>query len=111
MRASYADFVWGVPKETDPPYPVLGTSSREGKDGGPLTVIDVQKDSVAQAAGFKVGDQLLTMDGTPIKDRETVNKLMAEKRWSDTAAYQVKRGEETLTLTARFQRKAPAPKS
>ena len=97
VRASYADFVWGVPKETDPPYPVLGLSTRDPKDGSEgWPVIDVAKDSVAEAAGFKVGDLLLSMDGTSLKVKGTFNRLMAEKRWSDTAAFEVKRGEEQV---------------
>ncbi len=109
VRASYADFVWGVPKETDPLYPVLGTSTREGKDGAGLTVIDVQKDSVAEAAGFKVGDVYVSMDGTPVADRETINRLMAAKRWSDSAVFVVKRGEATVTLHPLFRRKLETP--
>jgi uncharacterized iron-regulated protein len=113
VRASYADFVWGVPKETDPPYPVLGLSTRDPKDGSEgWPVINVAKDSVAQAAGFEVGDLLLSMDGTSLKVKGTFNRLMAEKRWSDTAAFEVKRGEEQVTLHAKFARTLPeAPKA
>jgi uncharacterized iron-regulated protein len=113
VRASYADFVWGVPKETDPAYPVLGLSTRDPKDGSEgYPVINVEKDSVAETAGFKVGDVLLAMDGTPLKAKGTFNRLMAEKRWSDTASYEVKRGEEKVTLLATLARKLPeAPKA
>lgn len=112
VRASYADFVWGVAKETDPAYPVLGLSTRDPKDGSEgWPVINVEKDSVAEAAGFKVGDVLLAMDGKPLKEKGTFNALMADKRWSDTASYEVKRGEEKLTLVAKLARKLPeAPK-
>ena len=107
VRASYADFVWGVAKETDPAYPVLGLSTRDPKDGSEgWPVINVEKDSVAEAAGFKVGDILLAMDGRPLKEKGTFNTLMADKRWSDTASYEVKRGEEKLTLAAKLARKA-----
>ena len=113
VRASYADFVWGVPKETDPAYPVVGFSTRDPKDGSEgWPVIDVAKDSVAEAAGFKVGDLLLAMDGTPLAAKGTFNRLMAEKRWSDTAAFEVKRGGEKLTLHAKLARKVPeAPRA
>lgn len=108
VRASYADFVWGVPKEGDPVYPVLGLSTRDPKDGTEgWPVINVAKDSVAEAAGFKVGDVLLSMDGTALKAKGTFNRLMSDKRWSDTATYEVKRGEERKALVARFGRKVP----
>ena len=108
VRASYADFVWGVPKETDPAYPVLGFSTRDPKDGSEgWPVINVEKDSIAETAGFKVGDLLLAMDGTSLKEKGTLNRLMAQKRWSDTASFDVKRGEEKVTLVARLARKLP----
>ncbi|MFN7987122.1 MAG: ChaN family lipoprotein [Thermoanaerobaculia bacterium] len=109
VRASYADFVWGVPKETDPAYPVLGLSTRDPKDGSEgWPVINVEKDSVADAAGFRVGDVLLSMDGTSLREKGTMNRLMADKRWSDTATYVVKRGDEKVTLVARLARRLPA---
>ncbi len=113
VRASYADFLWGVPKETDPVFPVLGLSTRDPKDGSAgWPVINVAKDSVAGAAGFGVGDVLLAMDGTPLGKKGLFNRLMSEKRWSDTASYEVKRGEEKVTLVARFVRRPKeAPKA
>ena len=110
VRASYADFVWGVPKETDPAYPVLGFSTRDPKDGSEgWPVINVEKDSIAETAGFKVGDLLLAMDGTSLKEKGTLNRLMAQKRWSDTASFDVKRGDEKVTLVARLARRLPEP--
>jgi uncharacterized iron-regulated protein len=113
VRASYADFVWGVPQETDPLFPVLGLSTRDPKDGSTgWPVINVEKGSVAEAAGFRVGDVLLAMDGTPLGKKGLFNRLMSEKRWSDTASYEVKRGEEKVTLGAKFVRRPKeAPKA
>ena len=113
VRASYADFVWGVPQESDPVYPVLGLSTRDPKDGSAgWPVIDVAKDSVAEAAGFKAGDVLLAMDGKALDQKGVFNRLMSAKRWSDTATYEVLRGEEKVTLVARFARKPKeAPKA
>lgn len=109
VRASYADFVWGVVSAADPIYPVLGLSSPERDPGQPMTVIQVSKRSVAETAGFATGDTVLSMDGTPIDQKETFNRLMSEKRWGDTARFEVKRGEETKALVATFRRQAPKP--
>jgi uncharacterized iron-regulated protein len=106
VRASYANFIWGVPGESSTLYPALGLSGRDGTEGGPLTVINVERDSVASAAGFKTGDQIVSMDGEPVPDRETLNRLMAGKRWADIARFIVNRGNERVTLTARFVRPA-----
>jgi uncharacterized iron-regulated protein len=107
VRASYANFLWGLPRESDPPYPTLGLSTPETKQAGRLPVIAVSKRSAAAAAGFKIGDQLVSMDGTPIDDKETFNRLMAGKRWGDAAVFKVERGQEVVTLTAHLRRSLP----
>jgi uncharacterized iron-regulated protein len=104
VQASYADYLWGLPPESDPLYPSLGLSTREGKGEFPLEVIDVPSDSVAGRAGFQVGDLLQSMDGVPLKDRETLNRLLSEKRWADAAVFVVSRGGSAATLTAVFRR-------
>jgi hypothetical protein len=45
------------------------------------------------------------MDGVALDDKETFNRLMSQKRWGDGAEFKVKRGEETLTLVAKFRRR------
>lgn len=107
VRASYADFVWGLPPATDPLYPTLGLSTPETKRGEHYEVIAVAPDSVAAAAGFRVGDELVTMDGMPIDDKETTNRRMSEKRWGDSATYTVLRDGKELTLTVLFRRRPP----
>lgn len=105
VRASYADFLWGVAREEHALFPSLGLSTPEQKPGEHFPVILVQKGSLAEQAGFKVKDLLVSMDGVPLADKETLNRLMSEKRWGDSAEFQVKRGDETLTLVAKFRRK------
>jgi uncharacterized iron-regulated protein len=111
VRASYANFVWGVPEEADPLYPTLGISTPEQKSGERYKVIMVSKDSVAAAAGFKVGDELVSMDGTPIDDKEITNRLISEKRWGDSADYEVLRQGERVKLRAFFRRTVPAERA
>jgi uncharacterized iron-regulated protein len=109
VQASYADFLWGLPKEEDPIFPSLGLSTRDSSGEAPIEVIDVPVGTVAGLAGFKVGDVLQAMDGTTLTNRESMNALMAEKRWADSAVFTVKRGAETVTVTAVFRRTLPAP--
>ena len=110
VQASYADYLWGLPKEEDPIYPSIGFSTRDGQGEFPIQVIDVPNDSVAAAAGFKVADVLQTLDGTALKSRETLNALMAAKRWADAAEFVVLRDGKPLTLTAYFRRTVPVAK-
>lgn len=110
VRASYADFVWGLPPEGDPLYPALGLSAIAVSDDDPRRrVIHVPEDSVAVEAGFQVGDVLLSMDGEPLPDREAFNRRMAGKRWGDRAAFTVERAGETVELTAWLRRDRPEP--
>jgi uncharacterized iron-regulated protein len=107
IQASYADYIWGLPQEVDSLYPSVGLSTRDGKGEFPLEVIDVPKDSIAAAAGFQVGDVLQKLDGTPLLSRDTLNRLMSEKRWADAAVFTVDRKGATVTLTANLRRKVP----
>ena len=106
-RASYASFFWGIPLERDPHYPVLGVSLAERPAGERLPVLFVADDSVAGAAGFELGDLLLSMDGVEIDDKESLHRLMSGKAWADGARFSVRRGEEDVELVALFRRRPP----
>jgi uncharacterized iron-regulated protein len=104
VQASYADFLWGVPAQTAPLYPALGLSTVLAEGEKALKVILVSEKTPAEKAGFKAGDVLLTMDGAPVPDKETLNRLVAAKSWGDESSFTVKRGAETLTLRVAFRR-------
>jgi hypothetical protein len=121
VQASYANFVWGLPPSTDPLYPSAGITTPETKSGERYKVILVAKGSPAEAAGFKVGDEIVSLDGVAIADKETSNRLMSEKRWGDAVVYKVMRevGKdadakpilEEKTLTAYLRRQPPKAKA
>ncbi len=98
VQASYADFVWGVPAQTDPLYPSLGLSANPMEERKALKVILVSEKTPAEKAGVQVGDVIVSLDGTAVPDKETLNRLVAAKRWGDEAVLTVKRGNETKTL-------------
>jgi uncharacterized iron-regulated protein len=108
LQASYANFVWGLPRSTDPLYPTMGLSTPEQKQGERFHVIMVAPDSPAQAAGFNLDDELVSIDGVAYTDKETANRLMSEKRWGDTVVYEVLRNGKPLKLTAYLRRQPPA---
>ncbi len=102
VQASYADFLWGVPAWSAPLYPALGLSTTPVEKA--LKVLFVSEKTPAERAGFKVGDLLLAMDGTPLPDKETLNRLVAAKKWGDEASFSVKRGAEAVTIGVAFRR-------
>jgi uncharacterized iron-regulated protein len=103
VKASYADFVWGIPYERESLYPSLGFSTTE--TAGVRKIIAIEKDSVAARSGFQTNDQVLSLDGMPAPDRETWNRLMAAKNWGDTAVVTVKRGGAEVKINAELRRK------
>ncbi len=111
VQASYANFVWGLPPSTDPLYPSLGITSPETKSGERYKIIMVSKDSPAEAAGFRVGDEIVSLDGVAITDKEISNRLMSEKRWGDAVVYKVMRDGQELALTAYLRRQPPKAKA
>lgn len=107
VRASYADFVWGVPAEKDPAYPSLGVSTAWAEADKPLKVIHVEKGSAAERAGVAIGDVFVSVDGSPVPDREALNRLVAQARWGDALRLCLRRGDGLVNLTALFRRESP----
>lgn len=94
VRASFANFLWGLPRELAPRYPSLGLATTAAGLAAGRKVVFVEEGSPAEAAGFATGDLLLTLDGQPLPDKETYNRLLAAKRWGDTVTLGIQRGEE-----------------
>jgi hypothetical protein len=103
VKASYADFVWGIPYERDSLYPSLGFSTTEA--GGARKIIDIEKDSIAARSGFQVNDLVLALDAIAAPDRETWNRLMAARNWGDSVVVTVKRGDAEVKINAELRRK------
>jgi S1-C subfamily serine protease len=102
VRASYANFTWGVAGEVESVYPSLGISLVPMPGG--RSVLDVQKDTVGQRAGLKVGDLVTTIDGQSVTGKETWNRVMAGKNWGDVVTLGLKRGTEETTLAIPLRR-------
>lgn len=102
VRASYANYLWGIPYERDPLYPSLGFSTSES--AGTRKIIAVEKDSIAARSGFQVGDEVLSLDGVATPDRESWNREMARKNWGDTAMVTVRRGGAEVRVQAELRR-------
>jgi uncharacterized iron-regulated protein len=110
VQASFADYVWGIPYEKDSLYPELGLASVDaGQGDARRKVLSVTKISPAGIAGFQTGDILISMDGTSLRDREDLNRLMAGKRWGDAADFVVSRAAQELTLKVIFRRRGSPP--
>jgi len=106
VRASYANFIWGVPEQAEPMYPVTGLSFMGSMGSEPMQVIAIGDGSVGQRSGFLKGDVLLALDGRSITSRTDMKKIMAGYRWGDVAVARVRREGRELELTVPFRRAA-----
>lgn len=112
VRASYANFAWGVPAQREPEYPELGVATRAAEGEPVLEVLHVEEGSPAALAGLRVGDRLVSLDGAAVPDRESLARAMAGKRWGDAAVLGIRRASDSLTVAIPLRRRGerPSPK-
>ncbi|MGI9341457.1 MAG: ChaN family lipoprotein [Gammaproteobacteria bacterium] len=104
VRASFANFLWGLPQEAHTVYPTLGVSLM-GKIGDqPTKLIQVSKDSLAERAGLEVGDVLLAIDGRAIDSGETLRREFAPYRWGDVLIARIERDGEVREVVIPVRR-------
>ena len=103
-----ADFLWYVPYDSIEEKRVrMGIRMEESE--GRLLVESVAPGSPAEKAGIAKGDELLALDGQPVKETVDVLFRVGEKRDGDTARVTVRRGGEEKILELTFF-KTPKPK-
>jgi hypothetical protein len=104
VQASYANFVWGLPKMTAEIYPRLEVSLMGPIGDQPTQIIQVSENSVGERAGLLVGDVLLNIDGTPVGSSENLRKIAADWRWGDVVIVDIERDGEPLQMTVPLRR-------
>jgi membrane-associated protease RseP (regulator of RpoE activity) len=104
-RASYADYLWGLPPEpASPPYPALGVTLAERKEVPHPVIASVSASSPAAAAGLLAEDRIVSFDGVVMADKEAFLAAMATKRWGDGVVLVLERAGKSVTLTAPLRR-------
>jgi len=103
-----AHFLWYVPFNSIEEKRVRMGVRMEEKEGR-LLVEAVAPGSPASIAGIAKGDELLALDGQPLKEAVDVLFLVGEKREGDTAQVTVRRAGEEKTIPLTFFR-MPKPK-
>jgi S1-C subfamily serine protease len=83
---------------------MLGVSTR-AVENGRRSIIDVEKDTPAAAGGLQVGDVIVSIDGTPIDNREALNRVFAGYRWGDTPIFVVSRAGADVRVTVPLRRR------
>ena len=103
-----AHFLWYVPFDSIEEKRVRMGVRMEEKEGR-LLVASVATGSPAENAGIAKGDELLALDGQPVKEPVDVFFRVSGKRDGDTTQVTVRRGGEEKTLPLTFFR-MPKPK-
>jgi len=106
VRASYANFIWGLPRPPDTVYPRLGISLMGKLGDHPTQLIQVSNDSVAERAGLVVGDILLSLNGRPVGSGEALRNVFAPVRWGDVITARIQRNGQTQKLDIPVRRNA-----
>jgi uncharacterized iron-regulated protein len=104
-----AHFAWYVPYNSIEEKRVRMGIRMEEKEGR-LLVESVAPGSPAEKAGIANGDELLAIDGRPVKETVDVLFMVGEKRDGDTARITLRRGGEEKVLDLTFFR-MPKPKA
>lgn len=104
VQASYANFIWGLPKADYDIYPLLGVSLMGPIGKEPTQIIQLSEGSVAERAGLKVGDVLLGLNGEPINNAVDLHRIVSGWRWGDVVSAEIKRDGEQQSLTVIVRR-------
>jgi hypothetical protein len=80
--------------QKEPPIPFIGVRT-EAADGG-CKIASIVAGSGAETAGLKVGDVLMSADGTPLKTPEDVLEVLSTREVGGTLEFELHRGDETL---------------
>ncbi|MFO0809955.1 MAG: M6 family metalloprotease domain-containing protein [Gemmataceae bacterium] len=70
---------------------------------GQLAIASVAADSPAAKAGVKVGDLIVEVDGTPIKDEDAFRDAVRGKMVGDSVALALKRGSGTIGVRTKLE--------
>ena len=103
VALSIGDYIGGFVDDSDPAYyPSLGVSATD-KDGK-IVVGMLFPGSAALKAGFKTGDQIISLDGVKLKDPTQMRIMLSRKKWGDQAIYKVLRGGKELEIVRKAEK-------
>ena len=100
-----ADAVFGIapssPVSSEPPRQRLGIRFEIAQDGG-ARVLQVEKASIAEAAGIRDSDLITEAAGMPIKRLDDIVSIVKRQAPGTWLPLKLKRGGDTVEIVARF---------
>ncbi len=104
VQASYANFIWGLPKAEYEIYPSLGLSLMGPIGKEPTQIIQLSEGSVAERAGIEVGDVLVSLNGEQVSSGVDLRRIVSGWRWGDVVAATIKRDGEQQQVSIAVRR-------
>ncbi|MEJ2139453.1 MAG: ChaN family lipoprotein [Gammaproteobacteria bacterium] len=104
VQASYANFIWGLPKQEAEAYPSFGVSLMGAIGDEPTKIIQVSEDSIAERAGIVVGDVLKSINGQEVDSGTTLKKIVSNWRWGDVVRVGIEHEGEAREISVPVRR-------
>lgn len=104
VQASYANFIWGLPRQLYEAYPSFGISLMGSIGDEPTKIIQVSEDSIAERAGIVVGDVLKSIDGQEVDSGTALKIIVADWRWGDVVTVGIEHEGEMRELSVPIRR-------
>jgi uncharacterized iron-regulated protein len=106
VRASYADYVWGLPAESPlAAFPSVGVSLADRKDVPHPVVTAVSTPSPAATAGVRADDRVVAFDGAPVASKEDFAARLSAKSWGDGVALTLERAGQPISASIALRRR------
>ncbi len=105
VSRSLADYVWGLSEEQRPAYPSIGLKLKKFDHLANPVVEREPIDGVAQDAGFKKGDVILSVGDHTFTDINTLRTYLAHSTWGDTVTFEVLRDAQVKAIDVVFEHK------
>jgi len=102
VSRSLADYVWGIPEEEQPEYPSIGLKLKKIEELENLVVESDPINGVAKQSGFKKGDVILSVDGNPFSDINSLRMYLAQFGWDDEVRFRLLREARVIEISLIF---------
>lgn len=103
VARSLADYIWGLPQEKRPFFPLIGLNLKKFEYLDNLVIADKPITGVALNAGFEKGDVILSVNGHRFFDINELRIYLASFTWNDEVGFHLLRDAKEVYLDLKFE--------
>jgi uncharacterized iron-regulated protein len=104
-----ADFVWGIPEEKRPAFPDIGLAFKKFPGLDNLVLERKPIDGAGVTADFEKGDIVLSVDGKPYADINTLRIYLSKFAWDQEVKFHILRAGQEKDVTLKLVEPPPPP--